>query len=66
MKVEIEVKEIEENRMFFHEEVATFDGGRVLSVIGSRSLVIETDKHDCKYKISVSDIIDALDEKVGL
>lgn len=66
MKAEIEVNEISKNSLQFHEEIATFDGGRIVSNIGTRTLVIESDKHNVKFEITVENIVKAIDDKVGL
>jgi len=66
MKIEVEVVEKPKNSLFLHEEVATFEGGRVISVVGNRSIVVESDKHDVKFEFSVQNLLEALDKKVSL
>lgn len=59
MTVTVEVNKYDENALFLHEEIATFDGGRIISSVGSREIIVEVDG-DAKYGFSIQNLADGL------
>lgn len=59
MTVNVEVNKYDENTLWLHEELATFDGGRIIAVVGSGEIVIEV-KGDAKYGFSIQNLADGL------
>lgn len=67
MKVEVEVKELSETAIFFHSEVATFEGGDIVMNIGNGTIVIqfkEGHEYHGRYAFSVQAMMDGLVENL--
>jgi len=66
MNINVKVEKLEEGKFLpLHEEIAKFNGGRVLSTLPQRTTIFEFDGQG-SYAVSVQDMGESLIEALGI
>ncbi len=59
MKIEVEILEHDEKALFLHQEIGTFDGGRVITTPGGGNIIVEV-KGMGKYEVKAQAIVNSV------